>query len=1178
MRKKFVTVALLGTLIFTSANFVGCKDYDDDINQLREQVDALKSISISDLASQLQSLKDADNNLGLANAKMEAAIAEIKTNIDALKEADKTLTSLVNGKVDQATYQAAIKELNEKCSDLSNKVAALAALESAVNDLKANKADNSAIEELKKAVEKLQSQDSEFATRISKLESTIENLNTVLSGKADQTTVDALSKAVEELKTSVSGIDAKIASALAPIQASITKLQEDLTKKADANTVAADIEKVKSEMTGLIDALKLQGAKDLADVKAELVGRIAALETAKGQMEKDIAKLEANIDALKDRITKLENQPATDLTEVKESIRLNKEAIDKANTDIGEIQGAIEGIEKRLDGLGVEVGAVKTYIDNAVSGLNTTISQQITTDIGAAVSNLKAQYEQADRELSARIQALESLSPVSKSELTALEGKLTSLQTTVSGENGLISQLNALSSRVDDLISDALDAKGPGTIDNAIAEKIKTALTEGTELKDAVDAAISSVTGRLDKVEVDLGAVLERIQSIVFVPQYKDNSGAIVPVYTINGVNGKIQMKFRVAPADKAMELAELATAKPEIFSFYAEEKLQSRATEGTASPVTITSVTGNVDGTIVIEAETTLVNDDDTDTYYPVALKLVTSMTVKEGEATVDKPVNDITTDYFNVRVRDIDDASNFKLASVKDGYPIDENKAITVEYTNTGVFDFKTDLAVKYIGAYNNLSLVDCGFTPALKVTQVYSDIEGKWLTRGKDDAKIEAITGEVFDLKDYSVNLKSSQITNRGKKLKLKLVDEAIFGSGNEGFELTYQVNNEAQVTPVSYGAILESQLLTDAGESTKNNFVWADGDANKAQTFVISADKKNKFATTVAGASYTDVAAAIAKAAENSSNVTHKVNGQTVEVTTDPTFVVTVDGTNDKLTITVPATVEYKTYVMTTTYATESYGNITITATLNLSYPGNDILLKHDDTQWSDGAFVMESGKATDETTAYTITDDLSKGYSPVTGVSYVFELAKLNAGKYEVTTVDNVQISGNNITISDKVDLTGFWVKATTEIDGHPTGNVDYFHVQAVFPITTTVISCSQKDNKYSYTATTTELNLGKDLSFKDRFGTELIKAGAVQEYAKKVYGMDVTLTYTIKDGIIEGGGTVSHEKFEINNGTFTTAAGYSSTKKVTVQVDVLVNHKFGPKSSATLTIVVDPTK
>ena len=86
-------------------------------------------------------------------------------------------------------------------------------------------------------------------------------------------------------------------------------MQEDLAKKADAATVAADIEKVKSEMTAVTDALKTETAANLAAVKAELVGRITALETAKGQMDVQIGKLETDITALKERITKLENQP-----------------------------------------------------------------------------------------------------------------------------------------------------------------------------------------------------------------------------------------------------------------------------------------------------------------------------------------------------------------------------------------------------------------------------------------------------------------------------------------------------------------------------------------------------------------------------------------------------------------------------------------------------------------------------------------------------------------------------------------------------------------------------------------------------------------------------------------------------------------------------------------------------
>ena len=60
---------------------------------------------------------------------------------------------------------------------------------------------------------------------------------------------------------------------------------------ADAATITADIEKVKSEMTGLIDALKASTASDLAGVKAELVGRITALETANEQMGLEIQAL-----------------------------------------------------------------------------------------------------------------------------------------------------------------------------------------------------------------------------------------------------------------------------------------------------------------------------------------------------------------------------------------------------------------------------------------------------------------------------------------------------------------------------------------------------------------------------------------------------------------------------------------------------------------------------------------------------------------------------------------------------------------------------------------------------------------------------------------------------------------------------------------------------------------------
>lgn len=1180
MRKKFVTVALLGTLIFTSANFVGCSDYDDDIKNLQEQVDALKSISISDLASQLQSLKDANSNLSLANAKMEAAIAEIKTNIDALKEADKTLTSLVNGKVDQATYQAAIDALNGKCSDLSNKVAALAALETAVNDLKANKADNSTIEELKKAVEKLQTVDSDFATRIGKLENTIENMNTVLAGKADQATVDALAKSIEELKTSVAGIDAKIAKALEPIQGSIAKLQEDLAKKADAATVAADIEKVKSEMTAVINALKEDTAKNLADVKSELAGRIKALEEAEKQMGLQIEALKNNIDALKDRMTKLESQPTTDLTEVKADIKANKEAIDAAMELVGGIQGTINGIEDRLDGLGEETGAVKTYIDNAISSLSTAISTQIGS-VSAQLSSLKSEYDLAVADFEGRIAALEGVEHVNKADFESLQSEFNELKSTVGdAKGGLVKQLSDLSDKVDGLIEEALAATGPGTIEDKIAEQIKTALADSETIKQAIADAIATVTGRLDKVEADLGAVLNRIQSIVFVPQYQDASGAIVPVYTINGKNGVIQMKFRVAPAEKAQELvASLEGKAPNsIFSFYSEDALQSRATAD--DKLSITKVESGTDnGTIVITANTGLVGSAD-DTYYPVALKLSTSIAATETEEA--KPVNDITTDYFNVRVRDINNRNNFTSSFTH-----------SVDYTDTKVLNIKDDLSVMYLNAGNtSLSLADCGFIQDLVIAQieVATAFGGtRWVDINSsvpaDKVAIEEAE-KGFVVENNTIKLDKPNIANKGKSLKLRLSDEAIFGK-DVFFELTYSINSTAA----------PSETVNLGVAATK---IWSTVADNLKQTFTIDIDKDQSFENLITGATVAEVCEAIS----NATGTTHKV-GDAVAKLGEPTFTINVAGANKALTAILPAGAEYKNYKMTTIYAT-TLGDITLTATLNLSYPTDKFLIA-DSRQWENGKYVL--GVTTPASgTAYTISGDLSKAYNTaMNGVVYEFALVEKNAkGEFVPLTSSAVSIADKKtITFTDRVDLSQLWIEVKPVVNNNVAGEAQHFQIQTNFPITATVITAKAS---LPYKGTTLDLVAGLSLNDIYTDGKLITATDGVTTYAKTAYGMlaggvpavepgvtpawtsfvavNKELRFVVHDGIVTGETqqTVSAATyFDVDDdGKFTVKAGYESAKEVTVKVDVVVKHKFAVASSGetkgTFTIVIPKTK
>ena len=56
MKRKFVKVMFFGALALSTVTYVGCKDYDDDIDNLQTQIDANKA-SIADL----QKFVDAGN-------------------------------------------------------------------------------------------------------------------------------------------------------------------------------------------------------------------------------------------------------------------------------------------------------------------------------------------------------------------------------------------------------------------------------------------------------------------------------------------------------------------------------------------------------------------------------------------------------------------------------------------------------------------------------------------------------------------------------------------------------------------------------------------------------------------------------------------------------------------------------------------------------------------------------------------------------------------------------------------------------------------------------------------------------------------------------------------------------------------------------------------------------------
>ena len=127
MNKKYLSVVLFGALLAASAGtFTSCKDYDDDIKGLQEQIDKNGS-TVGDLQTQLATLKAAAEAAQAAADAAKTAAAEAKTTAAAAKAAGDTAAAeaaeaLAKAKEAEAVAKAAedkaIRAAIEKVTEL----------------------------------------------------------------------------------------------------------------------------------------------------------------------------------------------------------------------------------------------------------------------------------------------------------------------------------------------------------------------------------------------------------------------------------------------------------------------------------------------------------------------------------------------------------------------------------------------------------------------------------------------------------------------------------------------------------------------------------------------------------------------------------------------------------------------------------------------------------------------------------------------------------------------------------------------------------------------------------------------------------------------------------------------------------------------------------------------------
>lgn len=262
MKKNFVKVVLLGALAFsTTVSFVGCKDYDDDIDGLNESLAATNS----DLSSKATAL--------------EASIA-------SLKSAQTDITAAIAKATDAAQKAALQAKSDAIASSLASMNSIKAELTTLIN---ANTTNISTLNQKAKGIEE----------KLTSLESTLSEIQKMLVGYSD------LVETVGKLQSAMTRID-QIDNSLGTLSAEVEQALKDIAAQK------ISLETQQKAITNL-EALTGDHSEELSKIQAEIKTLIANLETQKAALDKaatkdELAAIQASVDANKSSIETLKNE------------------------------------------------------------------------------------------------------------------------------------------------------------------------------------------------------------------------------------------------------------------------------------------------------------------------------------------------------------------------------------------------------------------------------------------------------------------------------------------------------------------------------------------------------------------------------------------------------------------------------------------------------------------------------------------------------------------------------------------------------------------------------------------------------------------------------------------------------------------------------------------------------
>lgn len=397
MKRKFISAMLFGALLIAPATtFVGCADYDDDIENLQDQItnnattlDQLTKEKIQNVETEIESLKAANKQLqeALDKAKSEGTDADAATLAAAQKLVEDA----------QAQLQAALDAVNGDITGINGKI----------SDLDARLL---AQDGRLKSVESLLAADGKLTLAINDAQALAEKAYNL----AEQTaaTADANKQAIKDAAANLKSIKESLEGQINTLGEKVNDLSTKLAKQnAD---ITAQINSLKSQLDDAKNGISANGNK-ITENKQKIDEIVNQLTDLKNQIAKNKLAVET-----------LESNYLTKVNEIVEEQGGLKTSIDGLKNANEAIEGRLTNAESRLDG-----------IDELIESLAK--SSDVTKDIQKLREEIEAKIGKLNEE--GKDDTVASLIAGINGNITTINGNIERIDGEITKINGLIDVL-----------------------------------------------------------------------------------------------------------------------------------------------------------------------------------------------------------------------------------------------------------------------------------------------------------------------------------------------------------------------------------------------------------------------------------------------------------------------------------------------------------------------------------------------------------------------------------------------------------------------------------------------------------------------------------------------------------------------------------------------------------------